>query len=79
MVKTIYKDLCELTPKEKEIVAYVAKGFDNGAIAEQMGISKETVDTYVWAIYSKYKPEMNFDGRDKRVCLCLLYWGISIE
>ena len=40
------KDLDEITQREKEILYYICKGFSNGEIAQQLGISKRTVDKH---------------------------------
>lgn len=43
----------DLSEREKEILALVAKGMNRGNIADLLGISPHTVATHVKAIYSK--------------------------
>jgi len=40
------KDQGEITQREKDILYYICKGFSNGEIAQQLGISKRTVDKH---------------------------------
>jgi DNA-binding NarL/FixJ family response regulator len=42
-----------LSPREQEVLDYLAKGFLYKEIAENLGISYETVHTYVRRIYEK--------------------------
>lgn len=39
--------MSELTPREREVVAYVARGWKNQKIASALGISVETVDRHI--------------------------------
>lgn len=41
------------TPKEREVLYLVAKGLNNFAIAEFLGITSTTVKTHISAIYRK--------------------------
>lgn len=43
----------ELTPREAEVLALVAKGYINKEIADQLGISLETVRSYLKNTYEK--------------------------
>jgi len=43
----------ELSPREKEVLDYLSQGFLYKEIAEKLGISYETVHTYVRRIYEK--------------------------
>jgi DNA-binding NarL/FixJ family response regulator len=45
--------LQRLTPREREIVALIAEGASNNAIARRVGITKRTVERHVNAIYAK--------------------------
>ena len=45
--------LKDLTPREKEVLAQVAQGLSNKAIANELGISEKTVKTHMTSILSK--------------------------
>lgn len=45
--------IARLTPREKEVLAYLADGADNSVIAEELFISPETVRTHVQKILGK--------------------------
>jgi DNA-binding NarL/FixJ family response regulator len=45
--------LHELTEREREVLALVAEGRSNGAIAEQLVVSKKTVDAHISQIFMK--------------------------
>ncbi len=45
--------LKDLTPREKEVLAQVAQGLSNKAIANKLGISEKTVKTHMTSILSK--------------------------
>lgn len=47
-------NLPRLSDREVEVVGWMAAGKSNAVIAEIIGISSETVDTYVRRIYSKF-------------------------
>jgi NarL family two-component system response regulator LiaR len=42
-----------LTPREAEVLALLARGLDNRAIADELGISVKTVKTHLTRIYGK--------------------------
>ena len=42
-----------LTPREKEVLTYMTKGFSNRAIGEQLGISPRTVEIHRGHMLSK--------------------------
>ena len=42
-----------LTEREREVLALVAEGRSNGAIGEQLFLSRKTVDSYVSQIFAK--------------------------
>lgn len=44
-----------LTPREKEVLELLARGFTNMEIAERLHISKHTVKNHVSNIYQKLK------------------------
>ena len=61
-----------LTEREREVLALVAEGRSNGAIGEQLFLSRKTVDSYVSQVFSKLglheSPEQN-----RRVLAVLTY------
>ena len=40
-----------LTPRELEVLSWMAHGFSNSAIAERLGIGRRTVENYINRIY----------------------------
>jgi len=63
-----------LTPREVEILALVAEGLSNKAIASRLGISDQTVKFHVSAIYGKLGASNRTDavGRGVRRGLIVL-------
>jgi DNA-binding NarL/FixJ family response regulator len=49
------KAFAELTAREKEVVHFLAQGFSSRQIAQQLGISFHTVETYRKNLLSKFK------------------------
>jgi DNA-binding NarL/FixJ family response regulator len=47
------EDFPSLTPRERQILALVAKGLTNSAIAERLGLSGKTVANYVSVVLAK--------------------------
>jgi two-component system, NarL family, sensor kinase len=45
--------LQDLTPKEREVLALVAKGFTNKAIAKELEVAEKTIKTHVSSVLSK--------------------------
>ena len=52
---SVYADVSvhELSPRERQIVAAVARGLNNRAIAEQAGIAQQTVKNHLSSIFQK--------------------------
>lgn len=48
-----HSPLTELTPRELEILAYVARGFSNQAIADELVLTKRAVEKHINAIFLK--------------------------
>lgn len=61
-----------LSPREDEVLALIAKGLDNAAIAQDLVIEMKTIDRHINNIYAKL-----FDGEqrcwNRRVRAALLY------
>jgi DNA-binding NarL/FixJ family response regulator len=64
--------LDELTPREREVMALMAEGRSNRAIAAQLVIGDKTVETHVASILSKLGLEETPD--DHRRVLAVLTW-----
>lgn len=43
----------ELTPREHELLALIAKGWDNATIAAELGLAEQTVRNYASTLYDK--------------------------
>jgi LuxR family transcriptional regulator/LuxR family quorum-sensing system transcriptional regulator CciR len=43
----------DLSPREREVLGWIARGKSNGVIAEIMGVSRHTVDTMIRRIFEK--------------------------
>jgi DNA-binding NarL/FixJ family response regulator len=64
--------LSELTPRELEILSFVARGHDNQAIADELVLTKRAVEKHINAIFLKlgltYTPDIS-----RRVKAALIY------
>jgi len=60
-----------LTPREHEILALVAEGLSNGAIAERLVITKRAVERHIHSIFSKL--DLGDSAASSRVKAALLY------
>jgi DNA-binding NarL/FixJ family response regulator len=49
--KTVKKPV--LSPREREVLVWVAKGKSNSVIADILGVSESTVDTFLRRLYNK--------------------------
>jgi DNA-binding NarL/FixJ family response regulator len=47
--------LAELSPREREVLALVAEGLSNKAIAERLYVAERTVEAHVTAIFLKLR------------------------
>jgi DNA-binding NarL/FixJ family response regulator len=66
--------LASLTPRELEILAIIARGASNGAIAEELVITKRAVERHINGILAKLGlPDGGSDGVSRRVSAALLY------
>jgi DNA-binding NarL/FixJ family response regulator len=64
--------LDELTAREKSVLARMAEGRSNDAIAEELNISPKTLETHIGTIYSKLGLEPSV-GDHRRVLAVLSY------
>ena len=64
--------LRELTPRELEILGWMAKGYKNSTIAEVLFLELKTVERHINSIYSKLNA-MHDDSQQARVYAILLY------
>ena len=63
---------CDLTLKEREILAYLAKGMSRTEISDELVVSPETTKTHVRHIYRKLgvgSREEILDMRDEEIAL----------
>jgi DNA-binding NarL/FixJ family response regulator len=60
----------ELTPREREVLALMAEGRSNGAIAEQLVVTERAVEKHVTSIFGKLG--LSASGEDHRRVLAVL-------
>jgi DNA-binding NarL/FixJ family response regulator len=69
--------LSELTPREYEVLAEIARGKSNAAIAESLYLTKRAVEKHINAIFMKLNLS-NPDDVSRRVTAALMFLG-SVE
>ncbi len=62
--------LDELTPRERDVLALMAEGRSNSAIAEKLVVSERAVEKHVTSIFSKL--DLTSSGQDHRRVLAVL-------
>jgi DNA-binding NarL/FixJ family response regulator len=62
----------ELTEREREVLALVAEGRSNRAIAERLVVTQKTVETHIGQIFLKLGLR-EIEGEDRRVAAVLTY------
>lgn len=62
-----------LTPREGDVLALIARGWANGAIADELGASERSVQKSVGQIFAKLGLHPDSEGIDRRVRAVLLY------
>ena len=72
--KKVVDFLAQLTPREIEILNYVAQGYANKLIAFELGISESTIKTHVTAILSK----LDAKDRTEAVVIAIKHGLISV-
>jgi DNA-binding NarL/FixJ family response regulator len=70
--------LSELTPREHEVLAEIAKGKSNAAIAESLFLTKRAVEKHINAIFMKLNL-FNPDDVSRRVKAALMFIGSDGE
>jgi len=71
--RAAHSRLSELTPREREVLAEIAAGKSNGAIAESLVLTKRAVEKHVNSIFSKLDlPETQDASRRVKATLILL-------
>lgn len=59
--------------RQRELVEYMAMGYNNDTIAELMGLKPKTVKNTIRAVFRKMKPSVEEDSRAAAVMLCHVY------
>jgi DNA-binding NarL/FixJ family response regulator len=62
-----------LSPREREILAMIAKGLSNSGIAEQLAITRRAVERHINAIFRKLQLKESDEDTNRRVRATLLY------
>ena len=69
-----HSPLVELTPRELETLSYVAQGYSNQAIADELHLSKRAIEKHVHAIFLKLNLADTTDATvSRRVKAALVY------
>ena len=64
-------DLSTLTPRELDVLAAIAEGWTNPAIAARLFVSERTVEAHAQSIFTKL--DVGQRGTNKRVAAVLAY------
>jgi len=64
------ESLARLTPREREVLGYMAEGRSNSAIAERMVVTERAVEKHVARIFTKL--DLPPSGRENRRVLAVL-------
>ncbi|MGW6565096.1 response regulator transcription factor [Streptomyces sp. NPDC054975] len=76
LVRTTHTDpLARLTPRESEVLAAMAQGHTNAAIAGQLHVSQSAVEKHINAIFDKLELTGRGEGYSRRVLAVLRYLG----
>jgi DNA-binding NarL/FixJ family response regulator len=68
-----------LTPREQEILSFIAGGYTNDAIADVLGIDMRTVRHHINSIYSKLKTDSCVQKKHPRVSAARFYMETTGE
>ncbi|MFD3945681.1 response regulator [Streptomyces sp. NPDC058579] len=76
LVRTTHTDpLARLTPREGEVLAAMAQGHTNAAIAGRLHVSRSAVEKHINAIFDKLELTGRGEGYSRRVLAVLRYLG----
>ncbi|MFC8278354.1 response regulator [Streptomyces sp. NPDC057271] len=76
LVRTTHTDpLARLTPREREVLAAMAQGHTNAAIAGQLHVSQSAVEKHINALFDKLELTGRGEGYSRRVLAVLRYLG----
>ncbi|MFD9035065.1 response regulator [Streptomyces sp. NPDC059567] len=76
LVRTSHTDpLSRLTPREGDVLAAMAQGHTNAAIAGQLHVSQSAVEKHINAIFDKLELTGRGEGYSRRVLAILRYLG----
>ncbi|MEU4272231.1 response regulator transcription factor [Streptomyces sp. NPDC026092] len=76
LVRTTHTDpLARLTPREGEVLAAMAQGHTNAAIAGRLHVSRSAVEKHINAIFDKLELTVGGEGYSKRVLAVLRHLG----
>ena len=64
--------LKDLSPREVEVLSWMAKGYRNDTVAQVLGVEPKTVERHINNIYGKLNHELS-DSRHARVYSVMLY------
>jgi DNA-binding NarL/FixJ family response regulator len=67
--------LAQLTPKEREVLDYMAQGRSNAAVAETLVVTIGAVEKHVASIFMKLDLPVDDDQRHRRVAAVVQYLG----
>lgn len=63
---------CSLSPKEREVLALMARGLSNKEIARNLGVTPETIKTHIKRMFAKLSVDRRAQAIDKAHALGLL-------
>jgi len=70
--RAVEDPLEELTPRERDVLALMAEGRSNSAIADELVVTERAVEKHVTSIFSKL--DLTSSGQDHRRVLAVLRW-----
>ena len=70
--------LHELTEREVQILALIARGYSNAAVCEELFLSAKTVESHVRSVYQKLRLAQCPDSH-RRVMAVLIYLAAQAE